>query len=240
MPSGFQQDQNQLTPSYYRVVITMTGGSATWYAQGAGNGTNEGRISTYAWDNFSGSSLPSTLLKSQALSRGNLRFQSIVEAVENIADCQILDIEESAAANGDAMADNDHIAFTFKFDRDEGFFPGYVAIRKADPNQGNGTDGTVTYDNVVYPQYWSVSGQEATIGNTADAIRDVIWKALAEGRTRSVRVFHPVEGSDPLVGEGFQEPITASKPFSDGDNGNAWNDIAVTEINGTTTTITTD
>ena len=240
MPSGFQQDQNQLTPSYYRVVITMDGGAATWYAQGDGNGDNEGRISTYSWDNFSGSNLPSTLEKSKALARGNLRFQSIIEAVENLADCQILDIEGNNSFDADSQADNSVITFTIKFDRDEGFFPGYVAIRKADPDQGNGTDGTVTYDNVTYPQYWSVSGQEATIGGTADAIRDIIWKALAQGRTRSVRVFHPLLDSDPRTGEGFQEVITAAKPFSDGDNGNAFNDIAVTEINGTTTTITTD
>ena len=239
MPSGFQQDQNQLTPSYYRVVIQCGNNEAQWYAVGDGDGPNtEGRISTYTWDNFSGNDRPTTQATANALARGNLRFQSIVEAVENLADCQILDIEGNNGFSGDNQADNSQIAFTIKFDRDEGVFPAYVAIRKADPNQGNGTDGTVTYDNVVYPQYWSVSGQEAHISTTEDAIRDTIWKALKQSRTRSVRVFHPVEGTDPLQGEGYQDVITASQPWDN--DGNAWLDIAVTEINGTTTTITTD
>ena len=243
MPSGFQQDQNQLTPSYYRVVITMTGGATAWYPVNDSEGPEtEGRISTYAWDNFEGDSRPTTLRKAQALSRGNMRFQNIVTAVENLADCQILDIEEAAAANGDAMADNSNIAFTIKFDRDEGVFPAYCAIRKAEGASTNG-NATVTYDNVVYPQYWTYSGQEYAIGSdasttTADTIRDVIWKALNTSWTRSVRVFHPVEGSSPLVGEGVQEVLTANQPFDNGPN--AFTDIAVNEINGTTTTISTD
>ena len=32
MPSGFQQDINQLSPDFYRVVITMSGGTGTWSA----------------------------------------------------------------------------------------------------------------------------------------------------------------------------------------------------------------
>ena len=76
MPSGFQQDQNQLTPSYYRVVIDMSSG---WYAVDDSEGpTTEGRISTYAWDNFEGSDRPNTLRRAQALARGNIRFQNIV------------------------------------------------------------------------------------------------------------------------------------------------------------------
>jgi hypothetical protein len=237
MPSGFQQDQNQLTPSYYRVVITMNGGNATWYAVGTseGNDTTEGRISTYAWDNFTGNDRPTTLVKARALARGNLRFQTIVEAVENLADCQILDIEGDAVFTGDAQADNGDIAFTIKFDRDEGVLPALAAIKKA---QGWGIDGTITYDNVTYPQYYCYVDNGDTVNNTNDAIRDVIWNALAIDHTRSVRVFHPVEGSDPLEGEGFQEYITVSKPFDNDTNG--WQDITVQEIDGTTTTIITD
>ena len=235
MPSGFQQDQNQLTPSYYRVTINMVG-DATWY------GTNDeadvesmGRISTYAWDNFSGSNLPTTQATANALARGNLRFQYIVEALSNLADCQILDIENQANPNGDDMANNEYVYFTVKFDRDEGFLPALMAIKKA---QDWGVDGTITYDNVDYPQYYAYVDNGDTVNNTEDAIRDVIWNALYSSRTRSTRVFHPVEGSDPLTGEGFQEAIETRTPWDN--DGNAWNDISVTEIDGTTTTIITD
>lgn len=231
MPSGFQQDQNQLTPSYYRVVIICNNDNAYWFAVGDGNGTNEGRISPFSADSLD--EFPTTLAYSQALSRGNLRFQSMIEAVENLADCQILDVEVNNALTGDAQSDNSQVAFTIKFDRDEGVFPAYCAIRAA---EGAGTNGsTDPIDGIVYPQFWSYSGQQYSINNTADSLRDIIWKALADGRTRSVRVFHPDEGTDPLVGAGFQEVITAAKPFDNDQN--AFDDITVQEIDGTPTTL---
>jgi len=237
MPSGFQQDQNQLTPSYYRVVITCGDNNATWYAvgQSEGNPTTEGRISTYSWDNFEGEDRPTTLASAQGLARGNLRFQTIVEAIENLADCQILDIESNANENSDDQADNDGITFTVKFDRDDGVLPALAAIKRA---QDFGNSGTVTIDGAVYPEYYCYVDNGDTVSNTGDAVRDVIWNALKQDHTRSVRVFHPVEGSDPLEGEGFQEIITVSQPW-DNDT-DAWADIVVTEIDGTTTTIVTD
>lgn len=236
MPSGFQQDQNQLTPSYYRVVITCGNNNAIW-PQVGDEASNEslGRISTYSWDNFEGTDRPSTLQIATALACGNLRFQAIIEAVEGLADCQILDVESAANYNADDQADNSQIAFTLKYDRDEGVFPAYCAIRKAEDAS---TDGTTTYDGLTYPRYWSYSGQEYSVSNTEGAIRDIIWKALSQDHTRTARVFHPVEGSDPFVGEGYQDRITASKPFVN--DSDAFDDITVNEIDGTTTTITTD
>ena len=245
MPSGFQQDQNQLTPSYYRVVIACGSGEATWYA--VGDETNDetlGRISTYAWDNFEGENRPTTVASARALARGNLRFQYIVEALSNLADCQILDIESQANPNGDDMADNNSIAFTIKFDRDEGVFPALMAIKKA---QDWNSDGTISYDNVTYPAYYTYVDNGDTVNNVQDAIRDVIWLALSQynpeqdtniDRSRSVRVFQPVEGSEPLTGEGVQEVITTQRPWNN--DGDAWNDISVIELDGTSTTIITN
>jgi hypothetical protein len=246
MPSGFQQDQNQLTPSYYRVNINCGAGDAEWYAEGNGNpdGTNEGRISAYAWDNFAGSDRPTTQSEADALARGNLRFQYIVEALSNLADCQILDIEHNAIPT--SMHDNSWINFTVKFDRDEGVLPALIAIKKAQDWGTNGTN-TITYDNVQYPQYYAYVDNGDTVNNVEDAIRDVIWVTLRQydpytdttnTRSRSTRVFQPVLDSDPLEGEGIQAVITTATPWDD--NNNAWNDISVNEINGTTTTITND
>ena len=245
MPSGFQQDQNQLTPSYYRVVIQCGLGNAEWYAVGESDGDEtEGRISPYTWDNFSGGNRPTTQAKANALARGNLRWQHVVEALSNLADCQILDIEVDNALNGDAQADNDEIAFTIKFDRDEGFLPALMALKQA---QNIGTDGTITYDNVTYPAYYAYVNNGDTVNNTADAIRDVIFLALWQydpytdntpDRSRSVRVFHPIEGSDPLEGSGFQEVIATARPWDNTEN--AWSDISVNEIGDTATTITTN
>ena len=238
MPSGFQQDQNQLTPSYYRVVITMYDGAQDWFSLSSNDGaTTNGRVSSYAWDNFEGNQRPDTLAKAQALARGNLRFQAIIEALSNLADCQILDIENNNGAS--TMYDNNNIAFTVKFDRDEGVLPAYCAIRKAEDANSN---GTITYDNVDYPNYALYVSNGDTIDSNGpyvpQVIRDVIWHALRQSHTRSVRVFHPVEGSDPLEGQGVQEVITANQPFDNWNNG--FSDISVNEINGTSTTVTYD
>ena len=245
MPSGFQQDQNQLTPSYYRVVITMQGGNATWYTVDSNDGSRTtGRVSTYAWDSMEGNNRPATLEVAQALARGNLRFQYIVEAIENLADCQILDVENWADTNATAMADNQYINFTIKFDRDEGVLPALCAIKKV---QGWGSDGTISYDNVTYPAYYAYVDNGDTVNNTEDAIRDIIWLTLKHKdpatnnsitRSRSTRVFHPVEGSDPLEGEGFQDVIETEYCWNN--DSDAWNDIGVNEINGTTTTVSAD
>lgn len=244
MPSGFQQDQNQLTPSYYRVTIQCGAGPAQWYTVGDEvNVEQTGRISTYAWDNFSGNNLPTTQAYADALARGNLRFQYIVEAIENLADCQILDIEHQANSNGDDMAENQWINFTIKFDRDEGVLPAVMSLKKA---QGWNSDGTITYDNVQYPQYYTYVDNGDTVNNTEDAIRDIIWLALKQydpytdnniSRSRSTRVFQPVVDSDPVVGEGVQSVvITDSAPWAN--DSDAWSDIGVNEIGDTTTTIT--
>jgi hypothetical protein len=241
MPSGFQQDQNQLTPSYYRVVINMVG-NATWYGTGDEEDVEKmGRISTYAWDNFEGDNRPTTQAIADALARGNLRFQYIVEAIENLADCQILDIEHTADFNADDMANNDKIAFTVKFDRDEGVLPALMAIKKA---QGWNSDGNLEeqIDGVVYPKYYTYVDNGDTVNNTQDAIRDVIWDTLGQNnaahndtqqRSRSTRVFQPVDGSEPLTGEGIQAVITTETPWDNGTD--AWADIQVNEMDGTTT-----
>lgn len=108
MPSGFQQDTNQLQPSFYRIVLDLTG-----YPDADGN--DNGGITPNSSDSFS--SLPTSLILGKARARGNMRFRNIVNRLSNLADCQILDIE-IIEANADAQATA--IAFTVKFDRSAG------------------------------------------------------------------------------------------------------------------------
>lgn len=113
MPSGFQQNVNQLSPGLYRVVLTMT--NTTYYPTADGN--DNGGVTPNSSDSFSTANLPTTLAKGKARSRGNMRFRNIVNALSGIADCQILDIEvDSDESNGDAQATT--LAFTVKYDRD--------------------------------------------------------------------------------------------------------------------------
>ena len=108
MPSGFQQNTNQLQPSFYRVVLDLSG-----YPTADGN--DNGGITPNSSDSFT--ALPTTLALGQARARGNMRFRNIVNRLSNIADCQILDIEINEA-NADSQAAA--LAFTVKFDRNAG------------------------------------------------------------------------------------------------------------------------
>jgi hypothetical protein len=116
MPSGFQQDSNQLAPAFYRVVLDTSG-----YPTNAGN--DNGGVTPNSSDSFA--TLPTTLAKGQARARGNMRFRNIVNRLSGLADCQILDVEITEA-DGDAQAEA--IAFTVKFDRDEFIQVGGTAV----------------------------------------------------------------------------------------------------------------
>lgn len=127
MPSGFQQDSNQLSPGFFRTVITMT--NTTYYPTTGGAENDRGGITPNSSDSFSAANLPSTLAYGQNRARGNMRFRNIVNALTGISDCQIIDIEvDDDETNGDAQATT--LAFTVRFDR-----PGFV------PNSGTDVAG---------------------------------------------------------------------------------------------------
>ena len=234
MPSGFQTDNNQLSPAFFRVVINMSQGGSEWYSQADNDGlTTTGRITTWAWDNADQpSKLPQTQEIADALARGNMRFQAIVDMLGMFADCQILDIEEDGYTAA-GVVDNGFINFTVKYDRNEFLLPAFVSYAKA--NYTNGTSGTVTFDGVTYDRYWSASGEEFYIYEEEHVIKELVYLAVARSNySKSVRVFQPVEGSDPMTGEGTQRVLEVDPPAST--NAKIFNNITVTPIDGTTTT----
>ena len=108
MPSGFQNDTNQLQAEMYRAVITMS--NATYYPTADGN--DNGGVTPNSSDSFA--TLPTTLAKGQARARGNMRFRNVVNRLSGLGDCQIRDITITEA-NGDAQATS--LAFTVAYDR---------------------------------------------------------------------------------------------------------------------------
>ena len=87
MSSGFQQNENQLTPGLYRVVIDLTSS----YSSTAAN-TDAGSVETRDSSVFATQN--TTLANGQRRARGNLRWQGILEALSIGGDYRILDIEE--------------------------------------------------------------------------------------------------------------------------------------------------
>lgn len=129
MPSGFQQDSNQLAPGFFRAVITMT--STTYYPTTGGTETDRGGITPNSSDSFSTANLPTTLAYGQNRARGNMRFRNIVNALTGIADCQILDVEvDDDETNGNAQATT--LAFTVRYDR-----PAFVPASGTDIASGS-------------------------------------------------------------------------------------------------------
>ena len=140
MPSGFQQDVNQLSPDFYRVVITMNGGTAAWNAASPANGA----LNPYNWDSFA--TKPSSDANGERLSRGNMRWQAVIEELTNHADAQIIDVEVTSAGNTDANNVPTAFAFTVKYDRDEFVLAGVTEIADTfTPTTG----GAVTIDSVA-------------------------------------------------------------------------------------------
>lgn len=140
MPSGFQQDLNQLSPDFYRVVITMNGGTATWNAASPANGA----INPTNWDGFA--TKPSSDANGERLSRGNMRWQAIIEEITKHSDAQIIDVEVTSADNTDANNVPTAIAFTVRYDRDDFVLTGVTATTTTfTPTTG----GAVTIDSVA-------------------------------------------------------------------------------------------
>ena len=108
MPSGFQNDANQLQAEMYRATITMS--NTTYYP--TADSDDNGAVTPSASDSFA--TLPTTLAKGKARARGNMRFRNVVNRLTGLGDCQIRDITITEA-NGDAQATS--LAFTVAYDR---------------------------------------------------------------------------------------------------------------------------
>ena len=235
MPSGFQQDKNQLQPALFRIVIDMS--DSGLYKRG-GYGDSYGVINPYTWDNFSGADLPSTTNNALRLARGNIRWQRIIEELERHSDAQILDLEVTTSSSADS--EPSQIAFTVKYDR---FGINLYEPDPSNPKNSGEWDSPLlemevklirTENNIAIKDPTLSPYDGDSINHTDEAIQEAIMRALIKGVTRSVRVFVPVEGSDPLVGSGAQKQVTIYDVTDEGNYSNLRNSISVTLLDGST------
>jgi hypothetical protein len=184
--SGFQQDANQLSPTFYRVVIDLTG-----YATNDGN--NNGAV--YTQDHSQFTTKPTTLVAARRVARGHLRFLSIVEEVKKFADAQIVDIEFTSA--GATAADNQptEVKFTVRYDRDAGVIE---ALRGT-----NDTAGTPAVIDTTAKAVKELVVQGLTRGGAS------------AGYVKRVRVFQPtaVEETDESIT--IIQPLTPANAHTD-------------------------
>ena len=126
MPSGFQNDSNQLQAEMYRVVVTMS--NTTYYPTTDGAENDRGGVTPTSSDSFSTANAPTTLAKGKARARGNMRFRNVVNRLTGLTDCQIRDITITEA-NADAQATS--LSFTVAYER-----PSFI------PVEGTAIDGS--------------------------------------------------------------------------------------------------
>lgn len=192
MASGFQQDNNQLSPDFYRVVLTLNGGTGTYTAASPANGA----VNPYNWDGYA--TLPSSDANAQRLARGNMRWQAIIEEVSKYADAQILDVEVTSADTTDANSIPTAIAFTVKFDRDD-FVLG-------------GVTKSVT-------SFTPTSGGAVTIDTTAKALRYLVAQGILRGYTsgyaRKWNTWSYTNQSGQLESITIQQPDTPADVYDD-------------------------
>jgi hypothetical protein len=205
MPSGFQQDNNQLSPGLYRVVWAASTGT---YATGASDADGNGAITPNSSDSFA--TLPTTLNYGKARARGNMRFRNVISRLTGLADCQILDIETGIAGGGVEVAGNNQVtslAFTVKYDRDEGVVDATTKL-----NSYGTTFSIVAVDGAT------------DITTVALAIKDQFVRGFRDATTANVRVYNGTTGTD------SQLSITVAAPDTAAD---IWADTTVTMIDGT-------
>jgi len=203
MPSGFQQDINQLSPDFYRVVLTLSGGTGNYGGAAPANGA----VNPYDWNGFA--TAPTTLANAQRLARGNMRWQAIIEELTKHADAQILDVEVTSANNTLADSVPTAISFTVKYDRDD-FVLGAV-------------------QNIA-TSFAPTTGAAVTIDTTAKAIRYLVGTAIARNAyTRTYRVYDPTDLSETQTSVTINTPDTQADIFDDV----AVNLLDGTELNST-------
>jgi len=183
--SGFKQDPNQLSPTFYRVTVDLSG-----YATADGN--DNGAI--YTQDHSQFITKPTTLANARRVARGHLRFLSIVEEVKKFADAQIMDIEFTSASALAADNQPTEVKFTVRYDRDAGVIE---ALRGT-----NDTAGTPAVIDTVSKAVKELVVQGITRGGT-------------DGYTRRVRVYDPVQVAETDESIIITQPLTPANAITD-------------------------
>lgn len=190
MPSGFQQDTNQLSPGLYRVVWAASTGT---YPTADGN--DNGAITPNSSDSFATADLPTTLAKGKARARGNMRFRNVINRLTGLADCQILDVEVGGETDGDSQATS--VAFTVKYERTDGIVDAQKALNTQEtgsPLMANGSTAITT---------------------VALAIEDAVVRGFRDATTANARVYNGTSGTDSMLSITVAAPDTAADILAD-------------------------
>ena len=212
MASGFQNNNSQLTPNYYRVTID----TSAWSTTAANNDSG----SVEAWDYNYFTTLNTSLANSRRRARGNIRFNSILSQLGTGANPEILDMtvmKTGPAAETAADHTAVSVTFTVGYYREAGVLGAWQSI------VGTGTlsDGSTTLTTSTYDSLSAANAATAVQNSIKEAVVRGITIGGASGYTRSYRTY------DPNGPQQYQENVTVTQPDTPA---NVWTKVTVSII----------
>lgn len=220
MASGFQNNNDQLTPNYYRVVIDTSGYSTT--------ATNNDSGGVEVWDHNYFSTLNTTTNNSRRRARGNIRWAAVLDELQRFSNCELLDVTVKKAGPVDQTAADDtsvSVSFTVGYPQEEFVLGGWQNIVGA----GTFSDGATSLTASAY--------EALSAANKATAIQNCIKEAVTRGITRGGASGYVKRYRTVLIDGGNIEQrdidITITQPDTPV---NVWADITSTIIDTMTQT----
>lgn len=212
MASGFQNNNSQLTPNYYRVTIDTSAWSTT--------ATNNDSGGVEAWDYNYFTTLNTSLANSRRRARGNIRFNSILSQLGTGSNPEILDMtvmKTGPAAETAADHTAVSVTFTVGYYREAGVLGAWQSI------VGTGTlsDGSTTLTTSTYDSLSAANAATAVQNSIKEAVVRGITIGGASGYTRSYRTY------DPNGPQQYQENVTVTQPDTPA---NVWTKVTVSII----------
>jgi hypothetical protein len=213
MASGFQNNQDQLTPNYYRIQIDMTSG----YGDTSSN-TNSGRVEPFDFTNFN--TMNTTTANSERRARGNIRFNSILNYLQMFDNVQILDVTvRTSDAVDEVAADDvaDNVYFTIGYTQEAYVLGGWQQTLGA----GTLSDGSTHLTTTSYDQLSDSNKATAMVLCITEAITRGITIGGTDGYTRRYKTYN-TDSKDHR-----ETQITVTRPKAPN---SVWADILVTRI----------
>jgi hypothetical protein len=208
MASGFQNNNDQLTPTYYRVSIDTSGYSTTAADNDSGG--------VEVWDHNFFTTLNTTEENSIRRARGNLRWLAILDELQRFSNAEILDVTVLKTGSVAQTAADDtsiSVAFTIGYAQEEYVLGGWQQIISS----GTFSDGVTSLTTSTY-ETLSAANRATAIAN---CIKESIVRGITRGGTagysrryRAVRVLTGIlEQVDPVVT--ITQPDTPVNVWSD-------------------------
>ena len=210
MASGFQNNQDQLTPNYYRITINLSSGYSSTASSNASGAVE-------AWDFTTFATMNSTAAYSQRRARGNIRFHAILNELQKFDNVQILDMTVMKSGPTAETAADDvaiSVAFTVGYTQEAYVLGGWQKVIGA----GTFSDGATSLTTTSYDQLSSSSRQTAMENSIKEAVTRGITVGGTDGYTRRYKTFD----ADALNHR--EQDITVTQPKTPA---NAWANVTV-------------